>query len=470
MKTLVIGIDGLGDASIKALGLRRLTEFLKQGKMGHPKIDNVVSRGWPELYSGKTAYETGAFYVRPEFGGRRLQISKRTGLAAVLQTTPAEELLWNKLGRNGESVSVFTLPTVPVLHDIGGFSVAGTGGGKFGNALVAADLSPAGLFQRDEFRGVDLGLRMGFGAWLPQSVDELASGVEAHLTAYFRLLKMGLTRCRTAHLVMGTRFVSEMSYKFIGLLEDSRYENGSVAKSIKAAVFELAKRFDELVVSFIEECNATHVFIVSDHGIKSLRWHVNLNEILLELGYLSRASSTPTNFLRPKVRRIRASLRHQVAPPDVPRYSLEKSLAFSPGFTDVLHLGPARQIDTAKSRRYYADALVEQLSDWLRTHPQEAIRNFHPIPELPREHRVVPFEFPDVRAVLSEGAFNSGRHWKPVQPFVPNFESILTEGYFGEYSGTKAQDTLAAYVGPDASIVDLSSLTAISASITTVAS
>jgi len=59
MKILIFGIDGLGTESMEGLGLKRLARRINQGVVGNPAIQNIISRGWPELYTGKDAYQIG---------------------------------------------------------------------------------------------------------------------------------------------------------------------------------------------------------------------------------------------------------------------------------------------------------------------------------------------------------------------------------------------------------------------------
>jgi hypothetical protein len=74
---------------------------------------------------------------------------------------------------------------------------------------------------------------------------------------------------------------------------------------------------------------------------------------------------------------------------------------------------------------------------------------------------------PDIRCVLAKGCVNLERtNRQIVSKNEPSFgEELFERGFFSEHSGCKSSDTLAAYLGPKATAVDLSSLTSIYGSI-----
>lgn len=469
VKILVLGIDGLGQRSLRALRLTQLAELLQGGVQTRPNIDNVVSRGWPELYAGENAYQTGAFYVQPEFQRGTVRISKETGYSKVLQHVSASQLLWNRLSSQGQNVSVFALPTVGRLCGLSGFSVAGTGGGNFTNGLSESDFWPNGLYTASELNGVNLGLRLGFGGWLPRSTREFISGVEQHIKNYFTLLRRALDRRNTDHLILGTRFVGEMCYKFMSLLEDGslKYSHASPEAQLRNAILALAARFQDYLLQFIKDYNADHLFVVSDHGITPLRWHVNLNAVLRDLSYVGGRNVISLRPLRFVYRKARAFALSEPMAPLSPSYGLGRSVAFSPGFTDLIYLGPKAASLSDRSREAVVSKLLFDLNGWLRSGATDAIQAFRAAPVSALSTPSSPM--PTVRAVLREGAANTARYDAPSVDFSPTFGDIFQRGFFGEYSGTKSEDTVAAYIGCSQTSVDLSSLPSIYRTIADVA-
>ena len=61
---------------------------MENAKAANPVIDNVVSRGWPEIYSGVDAYASGAFYQVPVVQEGKITPSQKTGLACIKEHIP----------------------------------------------------------------------------------------------------------------------------------------------------------------------------------------------------------------------------------------------------------------------------------------------------------------------------------------------------------------------------------------------
>ena len=83
MKILILDIDGLGKASLSKLGLKRLAKRIKQGAFENPSVQNIIGRGWPEIYTGRDAYKTGGFYQLPSYVNGKIFPSQNTGLGTI---------------------------------------------------------------------------------------------------------------------------------------------------------------------------------------------------------------------------------------------------------------------------------------------------------------------------------------------------------------------------------------------------
>ena len=470
MKALVLGIDALGQQSLEALQLKRLNGLIARGKHGIPAIDNVVSRGWAELYSGKTAYETGAFYQIPIFKDGRILASQRTGAARVADHIGTDALLWNKLQDAGWSVGVYTLPSVTDVQGKTAFSVSATGGGNFRNKVSSKEVHPEDFVHLTNYMAPNLGFRIGYGAFLPDDIDHLERWMRDHFAQHAFTLELALEKWPVDCLVFGTRFVT-IAYKFIRLLL-SRPE-GEHEKALRDMLLRVAADFDEYLARFIRLADPEHLFIVSDHGNCPLEYHVNINELLVQLGEIS---AKPWLVVRARSMVGRAVRSHfQPArwkrfPSRYPSYDLENSLSFSIGYTDVIYIndqrftGPHMSEDERFDR---ASALAERLKAYVATHGLEQFIDFKPMRNRgytePLENPKSRVPLPDVRCILAKGCVNLERtNRQIVRKNEPSFGPDMFErGFFAEYSGCKSMDTLAAYIGPNAGAVDFSNLTSI---------
>jgi hypothetical protein len=474
MKILILAVDGLGAESLSALRLTKLQQRIGSALAGNPTIDNVVSRGWPEIYCGENAYRTGAFYQVPLCDGKRITPSQATGVACVQAHMAPDSLLWHALNQRGLSCGVFGLPTVSSVGPLNGFMVAATGAGRFGGGLGPADLYPAGLLRGLEVEDADLGLRMGYGAFIPRSIQELEQHANKHLADFFFLAPRLLERTDVETAIIGTRFVNELAYKFLGLLTE--VHEGQFAADLKEAVLALAENFDTSLDRFLNDISPEHLFVVSDHGIAPFRTHVNLNALLERAGgyRLHRHRPTPPARFRPALRRRYRTLKGERLPPQFPRYPLEPSRAFSIGFTHTLYLNDERFTGTAmgpEQSRAESERIVEHLTQFCRTQGIDTVTGLEIVSQggttKPHDSTQRPIALPNIKVNLTAGSTNSGRTQGTVtEPTHAQFDAnLFTRGFFGEYSGCKSEDTVACYQGPAASAVDLSDLTSIYRSI-----
>jgi len=467
VKIFIFGIDGLGKESLEALGLTRLAKRLEKCVVGNPAIHNVVSRGWPEIYTGKTAYETGGFYQSPEVKNGRIYPTQKTGLSFIKKTINNDELLWNRLNAMGYSVGVFTVPTVTVPEKINGFCVRATGAGKFGNSLNPEDYYPSNLFDGFNTENVDLGLRMGYGALLPDTIEQLEGYASKHLDDYFRLLEGVLQRQPVDICFAASRFVNEMAYKFLGICLDE--PKNDFEQDLRMTVRRLCAQFDEKLDVLIEQLTPEHFFLVSDHGLKRFNYELNLNQFLAEMGLIKTRSrfSHWKDLIRPLYFWAKRNLLKLKTGQVPPQYAFEQSTVFSIGFTNVLYLNDQRfggrhysEVEREKVlvelvQRLNASAEMQKLSDLI---------SFEPLAKSSTD-----FVSPDILCKLSNGVANTERQFTVIYERDFAFKKMFSEGFYGEHSGCKADDTLVAYCGSQTGFVDFEKLTDVYTSILNVA-
>ncbi|WP_417536681.1 hypothetical protein [Methylophaga sp.] len=474
MKTLILGIDALGQKSLEALQLNKLEQKIQLCKRGNPVIDNVVSRGWAELYSGKTAYETGAFYQVPVMDNGRIIPSQSTGSAKVAQHIGEDQFFWNRLQADGWKVGVFTLPSVANPQRKITFSVSATGGGNFKNKVTREEVHPEELADLANYIDVNLGFRHGYGAFLPDNVEHLEQWIRDHLAQHFFTLELALEKWPVDCLVFGTRFVT-LAYKFIRLLASDPANTDEAA--LREMLLRVSSDFDDYIAKFIRQIDPEHLFILSDHGNGPLDFHVNINELLHQIGEINHKPWMPMRIRRlaGKIKRTRLGSKewHQF-PPQFPAYSLETSKSFSIGYTDLIYINDGRFTgpEMSNDERYDRSCLLAaKLKAYTVEHGFEQFVNFEPLKNEGYTQALVKPEgrvpLPDIRCVLAEGCANLGRtHRSIVERNEPTFGAeMFRRGIFAEYSGCKTTDVIAAYSGPEEDNVDLSSLPDIYSSI-----
>jgi predicted AlkP superfamily phosphohydrolase/phosphomutase len=445
LKLTVVCIDGLGTTTLNLLNLKRLHSRMYGGQLFTPTIRNVVSRGWPEIYTGQTAYENGSFYQAPVARNNKIYATQNTGYNRLIAENPRLPTLWNQLNSMGLSVGVFTVPTVPVLKTISGFSVGATGGGQFGNKLDIQAVNPSNLLKKSEIHNVDLGLRMGFGGYIPQDGEHLRAYAEKHLNDYFRLLNLAIKRQPTDVTLIGTRFINEIGYKFIGLF--TKQKLSAKENNLKSVILSLCEKFDRHLDEFLNQNDIEHTFIVSDHGIGPFKYELNLNEYLNSLNYISkiRGKRNWKVLLHPIYRKkVEFFTKTKISFP-FPKYDLSSSLAFSIGFTNVIYLNDQRFTGSeysASERDKILNSLTNDLNKKSRDFEETAAIRFERI-----DGNITTPRGPDILCKLPAGVANTERRFDVLYKVNPNYVNMFQSGFHGEYSGCKSEDTLSSYSG-----------------------
>lgn len=472
MKMLILGIDGLGWQDLRAFGFDRLAARLERGVTATPAVENINSRGWCEIYSGADCYRTGAFFQVPIRNRKGVQASQNTGAPRVAAHVGESAMLWHRLNALGHSVCLFTVPTVTKPIELNGFSVAGTGGGSFGGGLGADSVYPGGLFRHRNAANTDLGFRYGFGAFQPASMAELEAGANAHLALFFHQVTIALAAKPVDVAWIGTRFVTELAYKFFSLVTSEPTDPAE--RALKDLVLALAHNFDVTLDAFIKRAAPEALFVVSDHGLGHFTHRINLNQALVDLGLLA-IDERRTLVARARYRWRRVVSDHKLPAEIGDVYKFRESKAFSIGYTNLIYVNDKRfhgPVMSNEARRDAAGEIAERLAERCRGEPgmdgvtftttdQPAFTDAPPKERLPQ---------PDIRIHFPNGLANLGTRRTVSQPNVCDFgAAMFARGVPGEYSGIKTDDTLSAYVGPHADLVKQERLTDLYDSILAVA-
>ena len=470
MTILIFGIDSLGYQSINFFKLKKLKARFSSGKAGNPKIisNSNHSRGWPEIYTGMNAYQSGAFYPLPMCNKGRIISFVRTGLSFIIDNIDPDLLLWEKLNDLGYICGIFNINTIDIPQPINGFFVPGTIAGKIDNDL---NCYPQNLMTNLQLSALNLGLRMGYGAFIPNDLTALIKAVNDHISGFFYIIENLIERYRPEICFIHSPVLSELIFKFMKLFQLPHLT--AYELDLKCAILELARNLDVMIDQFIAWCSPKHLFIVSDHGSCTLDFHLNINEILHRNNLINRKRryTSSINYL---IHNIYFYLKKIVRPPTFPGYDLERSILFNLPPSDLIYLNDERftgpKISEAETQKKAQDA-ANRLNEFAYQNNLPImfeVLNYPKIINLNK--RTIPL--PNIRCHMPDNYANTGRTYgKAVQENIVDYgPNFFKNGFWGDHAATYAMDTACLYQGNEGRLVCMDSLSTIYKSILKVAS
>ena len=124
MKTLIIGLDGLSRNIFKRSWTPNINELLNKSFL-YEFHEDLISRGWSEIFTGSHAKNTGAMYEYPNMN-ESYTFSEKINLRNIKKKIKIWDLYINK----NKNVGVMNVPTIYSAPSVQGFFVSGGGGGK----------------------------------------------------------------------------------------------------------------------------------------------------------------------------------------------------------------------------------------------------------------------------------------------------------------------------------------------------
>ena len=129
MELLILGIDAGDEKIISAMNMPYLKTIM-QHCISYETNEDLSSRGWAEMLSGKNGRETGAFYAKPKLDGtRECTLSFDTH---DYENNSNLLPLWKLINNCGKTIGFMNIPTTKYAPIIDGFFVSGAGGGLAG--------------------------------------------------------------------------------------------------------------------------------------------------------------------------------------------------------------------------------------------------------------------------------------------------------------------------------------------------
>ncbi|QIT55917.1 hypothetical protein HC341_12305 [Aquisalimonas sp. 2447] len=285
MKTLMIGMDGVQRETFK----RGWTPFL-ESLIAHGETldleEDIISRGWVEIFTGRHGTETGALYERPELDGS-YRWTDKCSLPGIPGLGERVKPIWQQLNKRGYRVGVMNVPTTNPAPTVDGFFVSGGGGGRGVQQVVAEEqVYPHSVKATLDAMGYIVDERLG------SLLDDKALYEPEGF--FQRLAQMDALRC-TAFSDLSRKFDVDLGFvanrsmvmaeSFL-LPELDRKQRGQIYNE---ELIEAGKRYyrkiDEAARKLRDEFPSSELILVSDHSTAARTHSVNFNAALKEKGY-----------------------------------------------------------------------------------------------------------------------------------------------------------------------------------------
>ena len=273
MKVLLIGIDGGDDVIFRNMPMPFYAE-LRQELRSIPLKEDLWSRGWANILTGKPGTEHGGFYEKPALDGcyRFTQSFNTKAIAANTAIQPLWQL--DPQATFGIMNVPGTVPAVPVK----GFMVSGAGGGLGKvEGVPAAACYPAELKAWLDAEGYILDIRYKSSAisdW-KLLIDQLIGMQEKRTTCYIDLV-------RKYQVDMGfVAFMATSRVQNLAMYEITQYLNNAQYTSLALTeIKRLYTHLDSCLKRLYNELKAGAVILTSDHGAAAYRYTVNVEKVL----------------------------------------------------------------------------------------------------------------------------------------------------------------------------------------------
>jgi len=283
MKVLMIGMDGASLETFSRGWTPYMESLIKRGSVGDI-YNNLLSRGWVELVTGKEAHRTGAQYDIPLCNGTTQWTTSFSIASMDSDTRP----LWESLNKIGVSVGIMNVPTTAPAPSVDGFFVAGGGGGSIVvNHPEVEFCYPSEthkiLLENDyivDDRLYELFVNKNLTSY-SEILGRMNEKNQNRAKSFIALehqykVDFGLVVFKTSSVLAETLVQNDYKRKLDGQSHDERL------------VEELARYysvFDDIVNNMVLEIRPERVILVSDHGMTPRTLSINPNILLLRLGF-----------------------------------------------------------------------------------------------------------------------------------------------------------------------------------------
>lgn len=295
MKTLIIGMDGAQIDTFKRGWTPFISSLIDKGENLDLKED-LISRGWAEIFTGKHGIETGALYDRPRAEGN-LEWNLNFKMGDIPGVGDEVKPIWQVLNERGYKVGIMNVPTTYPAPKVDGFFVSGGGGGT---GVIQGPTEEL-CFPKDILHDL---IKDGY------IVDErfgsliYDKGIKDEKKLFLRLDEKNRKRTnafvKLSHdynvdfgfIVYRSSSVMAELFTIPELKRDPDWEKKYKNKMLSAAK-EYYSSFDEQIKYLVENFRGAEVILVSDHGMSKTEYLVNINKFLQVNGFQHESISAP---------------------------------------------------------------------------------------------------------------------------------------------------------------------------------
>ncbi|MDY6965244.1 MAG: alkaline phosphatase family protein [Halobacteriota archaeon] len=276
MKAMVIGLDGATFRLLKPWAeegvLPNLAKIMKEGCYGplESSIPHVTYPAWKCYSTGKYPSNLGVYYFL-KFDKNNFKISTN------FSTSFKGREIWDYLGDYELKSGVINMPTTYPPKKINGFMISGP-------VIIGEDyVYPTNLKSKieNEFnykpstRSLGAELRRGDGEEIKQEIKDI-------IKSRFEVAKHMLKNGNFDFLHLTIFYIDAIQHFFWGDMEEDNPKNTNTIKNFWKFI---DKNIGEIMEMIGEE---TNLIFISDHGFTKLKGEFNLNNWLINKGYLVR--------------------------------------------------------------------------------------------------------------------------------------------------------------------------------------
>ena len=286
MKQLIIGIDGGDQSILEQMPMPFLKSLLERGETKH-LTEDLLSRGWVEILSGKYARDTKAFYMVPKCDGTNKIVFKYS-LGELLGNKEVKPI-WEIPGKD-VPVAMMNVPTTFPAQPVNGFFVSGAGGGvNKVDGIPESLCHPKSLASDLSKLGYKIDIRFGTAGIkdISQLFDQLSEMLEKRAEAFIELQK----KYETEFAFVTFRATTVIQYLAMIEMQDyferQKGNKGTVHKSTELwdrGFKKLYTTLDVCIKNVFEATNPDNWTVTSDHGAVPYRYRVNINKFMQASG------------------------------------------------------------------------------------------------------------------------------------------------------------------------------------------
>ncbi len=433
MKAIIIGMDGVTFETFERGWTPFIEGLLKSGKKLF-LTEDLLSRGWSEIVTGKHAIESGALYERPQMGRgygwtESFKLNDMPGLGERIKP------IWETLNSKGYKVGVMNVPTTYPSPKVNGFFVSGGGGGgPVEQKVLPEQCYPSTICKRLNDSGYILDER--FGSLLnekklydPWSFFSRIEEMIVKRTDAFINLSLDFN-VDFGFVVYKSSTVGAESLLIPELLKKSRKDDSINSELLNAGIKFFGVLDDQIkrIVSEFPECK---IFFVSDHSTVAKVASINLNSFLIEKDYQkpSFAKKGFYSWVKGVKHLIPSSIREKIKKnpgmrkkyESLTTFDTKNSQAFSMGISNGLHGiyindserfgGPVDESDIP--------GLAKKIAEDFNKHPEAKMIGAIAQPKEKFTVEKENMQFPDVIIDLPDGyqtAFGTGKFIEEYSP------------------------------------------------------